>query len=163
MRSARPAAALVLTGLGSALVIGFQVPAAPAATTTTPTLDTSAAATTTPTATDGTSGTVAAATTTTYADGVYAGAAVDEPWGTFQVQAVVSGGRLTDVVIVSAPTDGHSSRINDQAVPILTEAVIAAQSADVDMISGATWTSRSYATSLQAALDAAAAAAEQAV
>lgn len=69
---------------------------------------------------------------------------------------------MTDVVVVSAPQDGHSSRINSQAVPTLTQSAIAAQSAEIDMISGATWTSQSYATSLQAALDQAKAAAETA-
>ncbi len=88
-----------------------------------------------------------------YADGTYLGAAVSEPWGTFQVQATVSGGQLVDVTIVSAPTDGHSSRINSSAVPVLTSEALAVQSADVDVISGATWTSESYAASLQAALD----------
>lgn len=188
MRSLKPAAALALTGIGSALVIGFQVPEVPAATTTTAaatttttsadtsvsttteapsstgtttTTDTSASATAAPATTD-TSSAVAVAAAAAYADGIWTGAGVEEPWGTFQVQAVVSGGLVTDVVVISAPTDGHSSRINDQAIPMLTEAAIAAQSADIDMLSGATWTSRSYATSLQAALDDAAAAAEQA-
>jgi uncharacterized protein with FMN-binding domain len=80
---------------------------------------------------------------------------VDEPWGTFQVQATVSDGRLVDVTIVTAPTDRHSSRINNSSIPTLTSQALTSQSADVDVISGATWTSESYATSLQAALDAA--------
>jgi len=187
MRAAKPLTALALTGFGTALVVGFQVPetatvTTPAATsgTTTTSATTSGTSTSTstaapataagsgtatateaPTATDPTT-TVTTATAATYADGTYTGTAVEEPWGTFQVQAVVAGGQLTDVVIVSAPQDNHSSRINDQAIPILTASAIASQSADIDMISGATWTSRSYATSLQAALDAARAAAEAA-
>jgi uncharacterized protein with FMN-binding domain len=194
MRAAKPLTALALTGIGTALVVGFQVPetaavTAPVATAnpsttsattsgttstttstttvaaspaTTATTSGSATATAAPAATGSTTTTVTTATAATYADGTYAGTAVDEPWGTFQVQAVVSGGALTDVVIVSAPQDGHSSRINSQAVPVLTEAAIASQSAAIDMVSGATWTSRSYATSLQGALDAARAAAEAA-
>lgn len=183
MRAAKPLTALALTGIGTALVVGFQVPdttttTTPVATTTTTTTtsatsqgttstttsgssSTTATGTTAPTATDSTT-TVTTAVAATYADGTYAGTAVDEPWGTFQVQAVVSGGVITDVVIVSAPQDNHSSRINDQAIPALTQAALAGQSADLDMISGATWTSQSYATSLQGALDAARAAAEAA-
>ena len=65
-------------------------------------------------------------------------------------------------MLVAAPQDGHSSRINEEAVPVLTQAAVAAQGASVDMVSGATWTSRSYATSLQGALDQARAAAESA-
>ena len=65
-------------------------------------------------------------------------------------------------MLVSSPSDNHSRRINSQAVPILTQAAIAAQSANIDMVSGATWTSESYATSLQAALDLAKAAVQSA-
>jgi uncharacterized protein with FMN-binding domain len=89
----------------------------------------------------------------TYAAGTWTGAAVREPWGTFQVQVTVSGGRITNAAVVASPSDSRSTRINSQAVPILTRATIASQAANVDMVSGATWTSRSYRTSLQAALD----------
>lgn len=180
-------AAVVLTGAGSALVVGFQ--AAPSTVTTVDKATTGGAANTsavvsgsTSTTTTSSSSSASASTSAssssaatssdaagtgvavaaTYADGTWTGTAVDEPWGTFQVQAVVSGGQLTDVVIVSSPQDGHSGRINDQAVPALTQAAVASQGAEIDMISGATWTSRSYMTSLQAALDQAAAAADQA-
>lgn len=190
MRAAKPLTALALTGFGTALVVGFQVPETTTVTTpvatanstttsattsgsTSPSTSGASASPTTATtsgttsATDapaasGSTTTVTTATAAAYADGTYTGTAVDEPWGTFQVQAVVSGGQLTDVVIVSAPQDNHSSRINNQAIPVLTEAAIASQSADIDLISGATWTSQSYATSLQGALDAARAAAEAA-
>ena len=180
-------AAIVLTGAGTAVVVGFRPPDTPVvAATTTVTTATSAGTGTTGTASSGTTAgttstatasaaatapaattapatsTTTSATGATYADGTWTGAAVQEPWGTFQVQAVVSGGRITDVVLVSSPQDGHSSRINSQAVPILTQSVVAAQSASVDMVSGATWTSQSYATSLQAALDEARAAAQAA-
>lgn len=186
MKVLKPATALVLTGIGSALVVGFRTPEVPAATTSTTTTTvgtgtstststgttsagtssgTSSGATATASAAPAASAdpsTTTTATATTLADGTYDGATVQEPWGTFQVQAVVSGGQLTDVVIVSAPQDGHSSRINSSAIPTLTEAAVASQSASLDVISGATWTSQSYMTSLQAALDAAQAAAEQA-
>lgn len=160
MKSSRSLAALVLTGLGSALVVGFRVPETP--TPATAAGASSSAATAAPSTAGPTTGATAtdapaAAASSGWADGTYAGAAVDEPWGTFQVQATISGGKLVEVTILNAPGDRHSSRINDEAVPLLNEAALAAQNADVDWISGATWTSRSYVTSLQAALDAAAA------
>ena len=171
--------ALALTGAGSALVVGFHAGSAPAlaattavgtgttasssaAATATPSTGTTGTATpdatTAPTATSPSTGTTNVAAAAAYADGTWTGEAVQEPWGVFQVQAVISGGRLTDVVLVSAPQDGHSNQINQQAVPMLTQAAVASQSAQIDMLSGATWTSDSYITSLQAALDQAAAA-----
>jgi uncharacterized protein with FMN-binding domain len=186
MHRTKPIAALALTGIGSALVIGFQVPAPAAATqavaTTAATATPTGAASTT-TATTGTASaspstatgggaatatpagsttTAAVAATATYADGTYTGTAVTEPWGAFQVQAVVSGGVLTNVILVTSPSDGHSSGINSRAVPALTQAAIAADGASIDLVSGATWTSRSYITSLQGALDQARAVAEAA-
>jgi uncharacterized protein with FMN-binding domain len=92
-----------------------------------------------------------------YADGTYTGDAEQEPWGTFQVEVTISSGQITDVSVVSEPNDGHSDRINSIAVPMLTQSVLAAQSTNIDFVSGATWTSESYLTSLQAALDQAAA------
>jgi uncharacterized protein with FMN-binding domain len=171
MRNLKPLAALVLTGLGSALVATFHVAEPTAIGATTVPATTATTATTTAGASTVTSGATATATAATsgtasttssgaqYADGTYTGTAVQEPWGTFQVQATISGGRLVTVTVVSEPSDGHSSRINASAVPVLTQAAVAAQNAQVDTVSGATWTSDSYRTSLQAALDAAAAAA----
>lgn len=177
----KPLIALGLTAVGTVLVANFQVSEpqvlTAAAPTDSSTTSTSAGATATPapakTATSGTTGTTAttsgsssvtsgsAAKTSSaaYADGTYAGTPVNEPWGAFDVRATISNGQLTAVTIVSSPSDRHSNSINSQAVPLLTQEALTAQSADIDMISGATWTSRSYITSLQAALDDAAAAA----
>jgi uncharacterized protein with FMN-binding domain len=94
-----------------------------------------------------------------YGDGTFNGAAVREPWGTFQVQVTINGGQITAVNLVSEPRDRHSTSINNYAVPQLTQEALAVQSSDVDWISGATWTSQSYTYSLQAALDEASAAA----
>ena len=75
---------------------------------------------------------------------------------------MISGGHLVNVQLLSEPSDRHSTQINNIAVPMLTESAIASQSATVDTVSGATWTSESYAESLQAALDAARASASTA-
>ena len=168
--SIKPLLGLVLAAGGSALVFGFRtsdtaLPTTARVPTTTSAPQSTAGSTDTSgdqTATATPAPTTAAAnaaSTGQYADGTYAGAAVREPWGTFEVQAVIEGGRLVDVKLVAAPTDRHSSQINSVAVPLLTESAVASQSAEVDMVSGATWTTESYAQSLQAALDAAAAAA----
>ncbi len=94
------------------------------------------------------------------ADGVFVGVADTNRWGTVQVQIVVTGGVLTDVQVLSYPDDDRRSiRINDRALPTLTAEALAAQSANIDSVSGATYTWESYTISLQSALDAASAAA----
>ncbi|MBV1853920.1 FMN-binding protein [Catellatospora tritici] len=77
-------------------------------------------------------------------------------WGDVQVRITVDGGRITDVQVLTHP-DGNrrDQQINDYALPILHDEAIAAQSADIDTVSGATVTSDGYRESLQAAIDAA--------
>jgi uncharacterized protein with FMN-binding domain len=86
-------------------------------------------------------------------NGTYTGAAVDEQFGTIQVQATISNGKLTAVTVVQMPTRGRSGFISSQAAPILAGEAISAQSANIDSVSGATYTSQAYAQSLQSALD----------
>ncbi len=89
-------------------------------------------------------------------DGVWLGSAEQIRWGPIQVEATVSDGVLVSVELVAAPGDSRSSMINGRADPTLEEEAVAEQGADLDTVSGATYTSRAYADSLQAALDAAA-------
>jgi uncharacterized protein with FMN-binding domain len=85
---------------------------------------------------------------------VVTGPAADTRWGPVQVRVTVSGGRLTDVEVVEYPTgNGKDRQINGYAVPRLVQETLDAQSADIDMVSGATVTSEGYLESLQAALD----------
>lgn len=84
--------------------------------------------------------------------GTYKGKAVQNPYGTIQVTIKVSGGKVS-AADASYPTSGFSGTINPNAVKKLSQATLAAQSADVDAVSGATFTSESYVESLQAALD----------
>jgi uncharacterized protein with FMN-binding domain len=91
-----------------------------------------------------------------YADGVYLGSAEYTEWGDVQVQVTISDGAITDVAAVQYPTGRKSSSINNRAVPMLEAEAVTLQSADLDVVSGATYTSRTYADSLQAALDQAA-------
>jgi uncharacterized protein with FMN-binding domain len=84
------------------------------------------------------------------------GSVVRTRWGPVQVQVSVAGGRITDVRALTYPSgNGHDTAINAYALPQLRQMVLAAQSAQVDAISGATVTSDGYRESLQAALDAA--------
>ncbi|WP_329561363.1 FMN-binding protein [Kitasatospora sp. NBC_01266] len=87
--------------------------------------------------------------------GQFTGSAVDTPYGTVQVQAVLSGGKLTDVTVLQQTDGRHSSQIDSYALPVLRSEALAAQNANIDVVSGATYTSDGYAQSLQAALDAA--------
>ncbi len=91
--------------------------------------------------------------TTSYKDGSYTGNVADAFYGNVQVKAIISGGKITDVVFLDHPQDRRTSQmINDQAMPMLTQEVISAQSANVDIISGATATSDAFIQSLQSAL-----------
>lgn len=87
-------------------------------------------------------------------DGTYTGAAADTRYGDVQVSITVAGGEITVVEVPVYPnTDPHDARINDQAVPILVSETLAAQSVEIDMVSGATYTSEGYLESLQSAID----------
>jgi uncharacterized protein with FMN-binding domain len=83
-----------------------------------------------------------------------AGAPVQQPYGTVQVSVTINGGRITDVRTLAVPLDsGRSQAINSQAAPLLRQEALRVQSARIDVISGATYTSDAYAQSLQSALD----------
>jgi uncharacterized protein with FMN-binding domain len=88
--------------------------------------------------------------------GSYQGQTVQTRFGPVQVQVTLSGGRITDVAALQLPqNDGHSARISSAVEPMLRSEVLSAQSADIQTISGATYTSEAYASSLQSALDSA--------
>jgi uncharacterized protein with FMN-binding domain len=92
--------------------------------------------------------------TATAASATYDGQAVDTRWGPVQVRVTVSSGKLTAVTILEVPSsNGRDVEINDRAVPVLTQEALAAQSANIDSVSGATYTSDGYIGSLQSALD----------
>lgn len=78
-------------------------------------------------------------------------------WGPVQVQvAFAADGTLATVDTIQTPyLDGKSVRINDRAVPVLNSEALASQTAQVDTVSGATYTSIDYEHSLQSAIDAA--------
>ncbi|WP_082227093.1 FMN-binding protein [Demequina rhizosphaerae] len=98
-----------------------------------------------------------AAAATTYADGTYDGPRVENEKGGFQAQVTVEDGAITQVAAIEAGTqDPQSLQINATAIPELAEKVIAAQSADVEAVSGASYTSPGFLESVEGALDQAA-------
>ena len=99
--------------------------------------------------------TAAAPATTAAAPATVLGKPEDANYGMVQVKLTVSGGRITDVQAVRLPSGGRSSSISAYAAPMLRSEVLAAQSAHIDTVSGASYTSEAYARSVQSALDAA--------
>lgn len=84
----------------------------------------------------------------------YDGDAVSTRYGDVQVRIGVTDGVITSAEAIAYPSgDPHDDRINGFAIPVLQDATVTAQSADIDMVSGATVTSRAYVESLQSALD----------
>lgn len=88
-----------------------------------------------------------------FKDGSYTGSVADAQWGYIQVKAVVTGSKLTDVQFLQYPNErDRSVQINTYADPILTQEAIQAQSAQVDIVSGATDSSEAFMQSLGDAL-----------
>ncbi|GAA1301033.1 FMN-binding protein [Streptomyces javensis] len=94
--------------------------------------------------TSGTSGT----------SGTFTGSVINTSYGPVQVSVTLSNGRITAVKAIRTPSDRpRSQQIAADAVPRLTREALSAQSAHIDAVSGATYTSDGYTRSLQSALD----------
>lgn len=74
-------------------------------------------------------------------------------YGPVEVEITIASGKIVAVTAVELPSGGRSGSISMYASPILADEAMAAQSASIDTVSGATYTSRAYTASLQAALD----------
>jgi uncharacterized protein with FMN-binding domain len=82
------------------------------------------------------------------------GAPITTQFGTTQVQVTIKNGKITDVKTLQSPAnEPQSQQISSQAIPLLQASALSKQSAAIDTVSGATYTSGSYAASLQSALD----------
>ncbi len=164
----RAIAALVTTAIALVLLLSFKTPADSAAAGGAPALvsigpDSSlgpapsvaagAGETPSPTGSRRPGATPAPTKVAVKGSGSYTGDAVQEPFGVIQVQATLANGKLTAVTVVQMPTRGRSGFISADAAPILQSEAISAQSANIDSVSGATYTSQAYAQSLQSALD----------
>lgn len=87
------------------------------------------------------------------ATGAYTGPVSQTPYGPVQVAVVEQGGRITEVKALQLPTEHPQSLyISERVAPLLREEVLQAQSAQINIVSGATYTSEGYAESLQQAL-----------
>jgi uncharacterized protein with FMN-binding domain len=88
-----------------------------------------------------------------YRDGSYTGSVADAQWGVVQVKVIIQNGRITDVQFLQYPNDrDRSVYINSIADPQLTSEAIQAQSANVDIVTGATDSSEAFIQSLSDAL-----------
>ncbi len=164
MRERIAAAAAALT-LSAVLLINFRAPEDMAlgisiklSSTVTPVGRADPGGTSSSTASPGSTPTSPPATnggSTSTASGTFAGPAASNPYGDVQVQVTIQNGKITDVRALALPSGGHSGRISDYVGPILRSQALTAQSARIDGVSGATYTSQAYAQSLQGALDAA--------
>ena len=142
------------------LFLGWEVGAAAqkpqTATTTTPTSDptTSPSSGSSTTAAPAPTNTSTPATGSGLKDGTYTGTSVNTQFGNVQVAVTISGGKITNVKALQLTSyGGRSVQISNYAAPILRSEVLKAQSAKVSNVSGATYTTRGYLSSLQSALN----------
>jgi uncharacterized protein with FMN-binding domain len=156
-------APLVLAGtaVGLGLLLSYRTP--PLAASTAAATTTTSSTHSTGTAGSGTSGGAASGGGTgsggsgtgssAASSGSATGSAVFNGYGNVQVKVSVSGGKITDVVAVQLPNrDPQSQSISNYAAPQLIQQAVAAQSAHINGVSGATYTSQAFAQSLQSAL-----------
>lgn len=93
-------------------------------------------------------------TTSAGPTGTYTGSTINTRYGPVQLAVTLSKGKITAVNALQTPSgDGRSQQIASYAVPQLTSETLQVQSAQIDAVSGATYTSDGYVQSLQSALD----------
>lgn len=95
------------------------------------------------------------ASSASYKDGSYTGVSADASYGNVQVAAIISGGKLIDVNVLDYPSSHSDSvAINQQALPMLKQEAVQAQNPNnIQIISGATFTSEAFIQSLSSALN----------
>lgn len=149
----RPLVATGLTVAALALLLSFKTPQATSLGTDAQSFGTkNGAYTQNAASTVGTAGGTAG-TRSSYT-GQLTGSAIQTHYGIVQVQVTFQNGTITDVTSLQLPNgDPRSAQISQSAAPKLRSEVLTAQSAQVDTISGATYTSQGYVQSLQSALD----------
>ncbi|MDR6171516.1 MULTISPECIES: FMN-binding protein [unclassified Curtobacterium] len=129
------------------LVVGWQLGGQPAVTAPAQQSTTSGSGTTGSSTGTGTTG-------GSSATGTFTGDTTQTRYGPVQVQITVAKGTITDVTALQLTnSDGRSVQISQQAAPILRQEALQAQSAQIQSVSGATFTSEGYTTSLQSAID----------
>jgi uncharacterized protein with FMN-binding domain len=155
-------APLVLTGTAAGLVavIGYHtaVPQAAASTSSASgnTINIGGSATTATDAKTATTRTTSRTTSTTTAATTRSaiGSDIDYQYGDIELKVTMIAGKITDVTVVKQDiTDPHSEQIDEYALPELRSQALQAQSAEIDGVSGASYTSAAYEQSLQSAID----------
>ena len=164
----RAAVAIVATAIAVVLLFSFKTPAqarprtpvadlaqATPTPSASPTPSDSSAPTPTPSDTSAPTPTPTPSSAgPTYKDGQYTGQDFPNQFGDTQVKVTISGGRITNIQPLQLPFDRQrSAEISQYAAPLLHDEVLQAQSAQIDSLSGATYTSDAYAQSVQSALD----------
>ena len=86
-------------------------------------------------------------------NGQYTGSVASTKRGDFQVSVEVSGGKITNINMLTQPTEGKSAEINKTAIPTYVQEAIDAQGTDIQLVSGASETYSGFKTSLQNALN----------
>jgi uncharacterized protein with FMN-binding domain len=143
---------LAATVAGTAGVLAFH-PHAPAVQTATAATQSTSAASATAT-TKSASASSSGSSGSGSGSGTATGDAIDTQYGPVQVRVTVKDGKITDIQgLVLTGNDPRSAQISASAEPTLKQEALSRQSADIDAVSGATFTSAGYAQSLQSALD----------
>ncbi len=160
----RGAIAIFLTGTALVLLLNFKTPSPPAVsgaalggTSGGASTAGSAGGSTSGSSTSGSSTSGSATLSSATKSGTFTGSAVQTRYGTVQIQVTIANGKITAVQPLQYPSDNpRSSSISQSAIPTLIQETLQAQSAQVNAVSGATYTSQGYMQSLQSALDQAA-------
>jgi uncharacterized protein with FMN-binding domain len=151
----RAVLAILSTIAGLVLLLTFKTHAGTSALATPPTaIGGSTSSGSGSSATSGSSGTSSNSSGSSSGTKSITGAAADTRYGPVQVKITISNGQLTAVQAVEYPeNNSRDEQINSYAIPELTQEALDAKSAHIDTVSGATYTSEGYVTSLQSALD----------
>ena len=161
----RGAIALVTTAIALVLLFNFKTPdqvpstngiASTGGTLSTTSGTTGSSGTGTGTSSSGSGAQASPSGTTATGTETLTGAVYSSRYGNTQVQVTITNGQITAVTALQLPTGGRSGQISQYVEPILSSEALTAQSASIDIVSGATYTSEAYAQSLQSALDQAA-------
>lgn len=89
----------------------------------------------------------------TMKDGTYTGKSTSTEWGDVQVKITVVSGKITQITVLKHPTGGKSDKINSRSLPTYKQEALAAQSANINQVSGATETYKGFTGSLQSAIN----------
>ncbi|WP_423494327.1 FMN-binding protein [Microbacterium esteraromaticum] len=147
---------VLLFGYRTSHVVTTPAQALPASSSLSSSSSSSVPSDTSTTASDGTdsSSEAGASSSSALQDGTYTGDAASTRYGPVQVQISVSGGSIASVDVIDYPDSNHrDQQINSRAIPLLVSETTASQSSSIDLVSGATYTSRGYVESLQSAID----------